>query len=122
MPLVFAGACSHAPGITGRAVERGLLRLERWNPRDFTSDRHRTVDDRPYGGGPGMVMRFEPLRDAIDAARTAMGPRQRHLLGERREDGFLLLHRVRRRIRACVGARRPLAARSLSPRRSAARV
>ena len=58
-----------AYGITGRAVERGLLSIERWNPRDFTTDRHRTVDDRPYGGGPGMVMMVEPLRTAIREAR-----------------------------------------------------
>ncbi len=56
-------------GITGRAVRSGLLRLETWNPRDYTSDRHRSVDDRPYGGGPGMVMLAEPLRAAIHAAR-----------------------------------------------------
>ncbi|ROR29826.1 tRNA (guanosine(37)-N1)-methyltransferase TrmD [Inmirania thermothiophila] len=58
-------------GVTGRAVERGLVRLETWNPRDYARDRHRTVDDRPYGGGPGMVMKVEPLRDAIRAARRA---------------------------------------------------
>lgn len=60
-------------GITSRAIQRGLLRLSRWNPRDYTHDRHRTVDDRPYGGGPGMVMCFEPLCKAIDAAREAAG-------------------------------------------------
>ena len=58
-------------GITGRAVQRGLLKLNTWNPRDYTHDRHRTVDDRPYGGGPGMLMRYEPLRDTIRAARAA---------------------------------------------------
>ena len=57
-------------GVTGRAVQRGLLSLHTWNPRDYTHDRHRTVDDRPYGGGPGMVMRYEPLRDAIRAVRA----------------------------------------------------
>ena len=56
-------------GITGRAVERGLLEIQRWNPRDYATDRHRTVDDRPYGGGPGMVMMVEPLRTAIHKAR-----------------------------------------------------
>lgn len=60
-------------GITGRAVRRGLLQLERLNPRDFTRDRHRTVDDRPYGGGPGMVMQIEPLRLAIRAAKVKVG-------------------------------------------------
>jgi tRNA (guanine37-N1)-methyltransferase len=56
-------------GITGRAVRDGLLTLHNWNPREFTHDRHRTVDDRPYGGGPGMLMKIQPLRDAIHAAR-----------------------------------------------------
>ena len=60
-------------GITGRAVRSGLLELQRWNPRDFTHDRHRTVDDRPYGGGPGMLMKIQPLHDAIAAAK-ASGP------------------------------------------------
>lgn len=57
-------------GITGRAAERGLLEIYRWNPRDFTIDRHRTVDDRPYGGGPGMVMMVEPMQKAIQQARN----------------------------------------------------
>lgn len=57
-------------GITGRAVEQGLLGIRTWNPRDYATDRHRTVDDRPYGGGPGMVMKVEPLRDAIREARA----------------------------------------------------
>jgi tRNA (guanine37-N1)-methyltransferase len=56
-------------GITGRAVERGLLAINPWNPRDYATDRHRTVDDRPYGGGPGMVMMVEPLKKAIRKAR-----------------------------------------------------
>lgn len=56
-------------GVTGRAVDRGQVSLGLWNPRDFTHDVHRTVDDRPYGGGPGMVMKIEPLRDAIAQAR-----------------------------------------------------
>ncbi len=60
-------------GIQGRSIERGLLELVTWNPRDFTADRHRNVDDRPYGGGPGMVMQVQPLVTAIRAARTA-GP------------------------------------------------
>jgi tRNA (guanine37-N1)-methyltransferase len=58
-------------GVTGRALERGLWRLGVWNPRDFATDRHRTVDDRPYGGGPGMVMLAEPLVKALGAARGA---------------------------------------------------
>ena len=60
-------------GVTARAVERGLLDLDCWNPRDYTRDRHRRVDDRPYGGGPGMVMMYEPARAAIAAARDAVG-------------------------------------------------
>ncbi len=58
-------------GVTGRALARGLAELHLWNPRDFAHDPHRSVDDRPYGGGPGMVMKVEPLRDAIGAARVA---------------------------------------------------
>src|SRR5512138_2931975 len=58
-------------GVTGRALERGLWQLETWNPRDFTTDNYRTVDDRPYGGGPGMVMLAEPLAKAAAAARAA---------------------------------------------------
>src|SRR5689334_14077378 len=60
-------------GITSRAVDNGLLQLDCWNPRDYTTDRHRTVDDRPYGGGPGMVMKIEPTRAAIRAARSELG-------------------------------------------------
>lgn len=56
-------------GVSGRAIERGLLELRVWNPRDFTADKHRYVDDRPYGGGPGMVMQAAPLAAAIRAAR-----------------------------------------------------
>lgn len=62
------------PGVTGRAIRDGRVELRTWNPRDFATDRHRTVDDRPYGGGPGMVMTVEPLRSAIRAAREAQGP------------------------------------------------
>jgi tRNA (guanine37-N1)-methyltransferase len=56
-------------GVTGRARERGLYQFVAWNPRDFTTNVHRTVDDRPYGGGPGMVMMAEPLDKALVAAR-----------------------------------------------------
>lgn len=56
-------------GVTGRALAAGRVELKTWNPREFTSDRHRTVDDRPYGGGPGMVMRPEPLAAAIEAVQ-----------------------------------------------------
>jgi tRNA (guanine37-N1)-methyltransferase len=60
-------------GVTGRAAERGLWSLRCWNPRDFATDAYRTVDDRPYGGGPGMVMMAGPLAAAIAAAREAQG-------------------------------------------------
>jgi tRNA (guanine37-N1)-methyltransferase len=58
-------------GIVGRAVDRGLVSINCHNPRSYTHDRHRTVDDRPFGGGPGMLMKVEPLRDAILAARRS---------------------------------------------------
>lgn len=58
-------------GITGQAVKKGIIELKTWDPRDFTQDKHRTVDDRPYGGGPGMLMMVQPLRDAINAAKNA---------------------------------------------------
>lgn len=61
-------------GVTGRAVERNLLTVATWNPRDDAHDRHRTVDDRPYGGGPGMVMKVQPLRDTLHRAWAAAGP------------------------------------------------
>lgn len=57
-------------GITGRALQRGLWQLQCWNPRDFTHDAWKTVDDRPYGGGPGMVMLAQPLADTIAAVRA----------------------------------------------------
>jgi len=60
-------------GVTGRAVSHNRLSLDCWNPRDFTQDKHRTVDDRPYGGGPGMVMKVEPLSAAITAAKQQLG-------------------------------------------------
>ncbi|MGY0635316.1 MAG: tRNA (guanosine(37)-N1)-methyltransferase TrmD [Paraglaciecola chathamensis] len=58
-------------GVTGRAVKSGKLKVDFFNPRDFTHDKHRTVDDRPYGGGPGMLMMVQPLLDAIRAAKQA---------------------------------------------------
>ena len=58
-------------GVTGRAIAKGLLQLRVWDPREYTHDRHRSVDDRPYGGGPGMVMLAEPLARALQAARAA---------------------------------------------------
>ena len=70
-PEMFA-AVTHS-GISGRALETGLWSLGLWNPRDFTKDNYRTVDDRPYGGGPGMLMLAEPLEKALDAAKDAGG-------------------------------------------------
>ncbi len=61
-------------GVVGRACERGLIRVTCVSPRDFAPDPHRTVDDRPYGGGPGMVMKYAPLRDAIRAAQGSQPP------------------------------------------------
>jgi tRNA (guanine37-N1)-methyltransferase len=58
-------------GVIARALRQGIATMALWNPRDFTTDVHRTVDDRPYGGGPGMVMKVAPLRAAIAAARDA---------------------------------------------------
>jgi len=59
-------------GITGRAVDSGLIEIRAWNPRDYATDNHRTVDDRPYGGGPGMVMMMPPLCAAIRAAQNSL--------------------------------------------------
>ncbi len=59
-------------GVLGRALKNGQIQLNSWNPRDYTKDKHRTIDDRPYGGGPGMLMKVEPLKLAIeDAKKTA---------------------------------------------------
>jgi tRNA (guanine37-N1)-methyltransferase len=70
-PAMFAAVTEH--GITRRAYEQQLWSLVNWNPRDFTSDPHRSVDDRPYGGGPGMVMMAEPLAEAVAAAKADGG-------------------------------------------------
>lgn len=59
-------------GVCGRAVYRGLIDVETIDPRDFANDVHRTVDDRPYGGGPGMVLKVEPVRAAINRARVSL--------------------------------------------------
>ncbi|WP_044104767.1 tRNA (guanosine(37)-N1)-methyltransferase TrmD [secondary endosymbiont of Ctenarytaina eucalypti] len=60
-------------GVTGRAVKQGLLRIQGWSPREFTHDQNRTIDAPPYGGGPGMLMMFQPLQDAIHAAKNKAG-------------------------------------------------
>lgn len=69
MPGMFEAISSY--GVTSRAVEQGLIQIECWNPRRHTQDRHQTVDDRPYGGGPGMVMKPEPLAATIDEVKAA---------------------------------------------------
>jgi tRNA (guanine37-N1)-methyltransferase len=76
-PEMFAAIAQN--GVTARALQAGLWRLQTWNPRDFTTDNYRTVDDRPFGGGPGMVMLAEPLEKALDAARAAGGGRVLYL-------------------------------------------
>jgi tRNA (guanine37-N1)-methyltransferase len=87
-------------GICGRAVEAGLLSVRLWNPRDFAEDGYRRVDDRPYGGGPGMVMMAGPLRSALNAARAAHGAGDApvaHLSPQgRRLDHAAVLEMVRR--------------------------
>ncbi|TNE77410.1 MAG: tRNA (guanosine(37)-N1)-methyltransferase TrmD [Gammaproteobacteria bacterium] len=70
-PEMFAALSDY--GISSRAIKQGLLELGFFNPRTYTSDRHQTVDSRPYGGGPGMVMMIEPLRQAINQARQWIG-------------------------------------------------
>lgn len=70
-PEMFAAITEY--GVTGRAVKQGKLSLHYLNPRRFTKDKHQTVDDRPYGGGPGMVMKVSPLLEAIKAARQQVG-------------------------------------------------
>ena len=78
-PEMFAAVTEH--GISGRAVRSGLMNLELFNPRDYTTDKHRTVDDKPFGGGPGMLMKTEPLIASIAAARQAV--RQKQTIGEK---------------------------------------
>ena len=73
-PEMFAAVAQS--GITSRALEAGLWSLTTWNPRDFTTDNYRTVDERPYGGGPGMVMLAEPLERALDAVKESGGSRK----------------------------------------------
>lgn len=68
-PEMFSAVTEY--GVSRRALERGLWLFQAWNPRQWANDAHRTVDDRPYGGGPGMVMMIEPLEQAINAAKLA---------------------------------------------------
>ena len=69
-PEMFSAVIDY--GITGKAIKSGLLKLNTVNPRDYTTDNHRTVDDRPYGGGPGMVMMTAPLRASIQSAKAEL--------------------------------------------------
>ena len=78
-PEMFAAVTEH--GISARAVRSGLMNLELFNPRDYTTDKHRTVDDKPFGGGPGMLMKTEPLMASIAAARQAV--RQKQTIAEK---------------------------------------
>lgn len=70
-PEMFAALTQY--GVSRRANQNALYALKCWNPRDFTQDRHKTVDDRPYGGGPGMVMMYQPLKDNLDAIHAENG-------------------------------------------------
>jgi tRNA (guanine37-N1)-methyltransferase len=67
-------------GVVGRACERGLIQIGHVSPRAFAGDAHRTVDDRPYGGGPGLVLKYAPLRDAVRAARKELPSGSREYL------------------------------------------
>jgi tRNA (guanine37-N1)-methyltransferase len=94
-PRMFAALTGH--GVSGRALGNGLARLRLWDPRDFTTDAYRTVDDRPFGGGPGMVMLAEPMDLALTAVTTELGregirrPRMVHLSpqGRRLDHGLV---------------------------------
>jgi tRNA (guanine37-N1)-methyltransferase len=79
-PVMLREALTH--GVLGRAIERGLLEVTYFDPRDYAADVHRTVDDRPYGGGPGMVLKVEPLRSALrDAMAKSPAASRRVYLG-----------------------------------------
>lgn len=88
-PVMIREALAH--GVVGRAAQRGLLEVECFDPRDHTADAHRTVDDRPYGGGPGMVLKALPLRCAVRAAAASLPPGSRRVYlgadGRRFEQG-----------------------------------
>jgi tRNA (guanine37-N1)-methyltransferase len=76
-PQMIREALAH--GVVGRAVARGIFDVEYFDPREFTQDVHRTVDDRPYGGGPGMVLKVEPVRSAVRAAIAVLPPGSRRV-------------------------------------------
>lgn len=61
-------------GVTGKAIQNAIVSLNVWNPRDYTHDKHKTVDDRPFGGGQGMVMKYQPLHDSVTAAKVDEKP------------------------------------------------
>lgn len=67
-------------GISRRALQNELYKLNFWNPRDYTHDRHNTVDDRPYGGGPGMLMLYQPLKDAFEAIDQSLEGQPSHVI------------------------------------------
>ena len=75
--MILNGALN---GVTGRGIKQGLIDLSVWNPRNYTSDSHKTVDDRPYGGGPGMVMKYQPLMDAVESARQSIKAKRSKLV------------------------------------------
>ena len=89
-PEMFSALTDY--GVSGRAVKKGLVELKFFNPRDFTVDKHQTVDDRPYGGGPGMVMLVEPLRLAVQAARNWIGCEQKTRVVYLSPQGHRLTH------------------------------
>jgi tRNA (guanine37-N1)-methyltransferase len=76
-PVMIREALAH--GVVGRALERGVLKVEYFDPRDYATDAHRTVDDRVYGGGPGMVLKIEPLRSALRGAIASLPPGSRRV-------------------------------------------
>ncbi len=78
-------------GVIGRAIEKDLIQLGVWNPRDYAENHHRSVDDRPYGGGPGMVMTIQPMQAALAAVRRSAGPGKVVLLSPQ---GRLLNHKL----------------------------
>lgn len=80
-PEMFSAITEY--GISGRAIRSGLIELDYFNPRDFTTDKHRTVDDKPFGGGPGMVMKTEPLLASIQAAKQALEDKRSPGSGDR---------------------------------------
>jgi tRNA (guanine37-N1)-methyltransferase len=78
-PEMVTDAASY--GVTGKAIKNQLVGLSVWNPRDYTHDKHRTVDDRPYGGGPGMVMKYQPLADAVNDAKHNLALKSCKVIG-----------------------------------------